>query len=86
VVEHYGRPSRTLLMGDSMGGAIVTLMAEAEQGQSPQEKKYHGVVAVGAALDDPTMPHPHRAADSPPLSRRFAFVHHRSSMRLTCNR
>jgi pimeloyl-ACP methyl ester carboxylesterase len=47
-----GTPSLVLLIGESMGGAIVTLMAENE----PQ--RYHGALAIGAALDarDPTYP------------------------------
>jgi pimeloyl-ACP methyl ester carboxylesterase len=39
-----GRPGRVILEGDSMGGAIVTLLAERGDG------RYAGAVAVGAAL------------------------------------
>jgi pimeloyl-ACP methyl ester carboxylesterase len=45
IEKTYGEPQRVLLEGDSMGGAIVTLMAE----QSSEH--YQGAVAVGAALD-----------------------------------
>lgn len=44
IVEAYGEPQRTILEGDSMGGAIVTLIAE----QPPDH--YHGAVAVDPAL------------------------------------
>lgn len=43
----YGRPSRVLLEGDSMGGLIVALMAERDR---HEPVRYHGAVAVGAAL------------------------------------
>ena len=39
-----GAPHLTLLLGESMGGAIVTLMAENEPG------RYQGAIAIGAAL------------------------------------
>jgi pimeloyl-ACP methyl ester carboxylesterase len=45
IADTYGRPRRVLLEGDSMGGAIVTRLAE--RGGSD----YHGAVAVGAALE-----------------------------------
>lgn len=44
IADTYGKPRRVLLEGDSMGGAIVTLMAERGGGD------YDGAVAVGAAL------------------------------------
>ncbi len=44
LAQKHGEPDRTYLMGDSMGGLIVTLMME----QFPA--KYAGAVAVGAAL------------------------------------
>jgi pimeloyl-ACP methyl ester carboxylesterase len=48
IAETYGKPERVLLEGDSMGGLIVTLIAE----RSPEiPPLYHGAVAVGAALD-----------------------------------
>lgn len=40
-----GTPELVLLLGESMGGLIVTLLAEQPAG------RYHGAVAVGAALD-----------------------------------
>lgn len=43
----YGRLERVLLEGDSMGGFIVTLMAERDR---HEPVRYHGAVAVGAAL------------------------------------
>lgn len=47
IEQTYGRPDRVLLEGESMGGLIVTLMAERE----PLEPAhYHGAVAIGAAL------------------------------------
>lgn len=44
VARTHGRPRRTYLMGDSMGGLIVTRIAE----RHPEN--YAGAVAVGAAL------------------------------------
>jgi len=40
----FGKPNRTLIMGSSMGGAIVTLIAET------RSENYDGVLAIGAAL------------------------------------
>lgn len=48
ITTRFGAPLRVLLEGDSMGGLIVTLMAEREP---LGVKLYHGAVAVGAALD-----------------------------------
>lgn len=45
VIDKYGVPERIYLDGGSMGGAIVTKMAETCKGQ------YDGVLAVGAALN-----------------------------------
>lgn len=45
IAERYGEPRRVLVMGDSMGGVIATLMAEKFQ------DRYDGVLAVGAALN-----------------------------------
>ncbi|HEY3377068.1 MAG TPA: DUF6351 family protein, partial [Armatimonadota bacterium] len=44
IITTYGAPERVYLEGGSMGGAIVTKMAETHQGQ------YDGVLAVGAVL------------------------------------
>ncbi len=44
IAQSYGEPQLTILEGDSMGGAIVTLMAE------QFSDHYQGAVAVGAAL------------------------------------
>lgn len=44
IAKAYGEPQLVILEGDSMGGAIVTLMAEQSAGH------YHGAVAVDAAL------------------------------------
>jgi pimeloyl-ACP methyl ester carboxylesterase len=44
IVKLHGSPARILLMGDSMGGAIGTIMAESFADD------YDGVLAVGAAL------------------------------------
>lgn len=44
IADQRGTPQRVILEGDSMGGAIVTLIAE--RSESP----YAGAVAVGAAL------------------------------------
>lgn len=48
VAATYGSPRRVLLEGESMGGLIVTLIAEREPSQPP---RYDGAVAIGAALD-----------------------------------
>jgi len=45
VIDKYGMPERIYLDGWSMGGAIVTKMAETCKGQ------YDGVLAVGSALN-----------------------------------
>lgn len=47
IAQKYGAPQRVLLEGESMGGLIVTLMAEREPHAVPQ---YHGAIAIGAAL------------------------------------
>jgi pimeloyl-ACP methyl ester carboxylesterase len=47
VASSFGRPSRVLLEGESMGGLIVTLIAEREKENPPL---YDGAVAIGAAL------------------------------------
>jgi pimeloyl-ACP methyl ester carboxylesterase len=44
LVNTFGSPERTLVMGESMGGLIVTLMAE----RDPEH--YAGAIAIGAAL------------------------------------
>lgn len=44
IVATQGAPSMVLLLGESMGGLIVTLMAENEPG------RYQGAIAIGAAL------------------------------------
>jgi hypothetical protein len=52
IVDQYGTPQRVLLEGDSMGGAIVTLMAEREvETVTITPRSYDGAVAIGAALD-----------------------------------
>jgi len=45
ISEHYGTPKQVIVKGDSMGGTIATLLSERG---SP---RYHGLIAVGAALD-----------------------------------
>lgn len=47
IAETYGPPQRVLLEGDSMGGLIVTLLAERD---TVEPRLYHGAVAIGAAL------------------------------------
>ncbi len=47
IEQTHGRPSRVILEGESMGGLIVTLMAEREPGDVPL---YDGAIAIGAAL------------------------------------
>lgn len=48
----FGKPKRVFVQGESMGGAIATLMAERAPG------RYAGFLAIGAALEieDPTHP------------------------------
>lgn len=55
ITENYGVPERVLLEGESMGGLIVTLLAE-RPGERPP--LYAGAVAIGAALQvrDPASP------------------------------
>jgi len=43
----FGAPERVILEGDSMGGLIVTLLAEREP---TEPKRYHAAVAIDAAL------------------------------------
>lgn len=45
ITELYGAPKKVIVKGDSMGGTIATLLSE--RGGSP----YHGLIAIGAALD-----------------------------------
>ncbi len=47
IAQTYGEPQRVLLEGESMGGLIVTLLAERD---TTQPHTYHGAVAIGAAL------------------------------------
>ncbi len=47
IAATYGRPLRVVLAGDSMGGLIVTHIAEREP---LQPAHYHGAIAIGAAL------------------------------------
>lgn len=47
IAQKFGRPDRVILEGESMGGLIVTLMAEREPAVPAL---YHGAVAIGAAL------------------------------------
>jgi hypothetical protein len=52
IAEKYGQPDRVLLEGESMGGLIVTLMAERNRDSTPTGKAlYTGAVAIGAALN-----------------------------------
>jgi pimeloyl-ACP methyl ester carboxylesterase len=47
IERKFGAPERVLLEGESMGGLIVTLLAERDRtGPNP----YHGALAIGAAL------------------------------------
>lgn len=45
ITEDFGQPQRTIIEGDSMGGTIATHLMERE------DPRYHGAVAIGAALD-----------------------------------
>lgn len=45
IAELYGSPLRVIVKGDSMGGTIATLLSE--RGGN----KYHGLIAIGAALE-----------------------------------
>jgi len=45
IASTYGEPQRVLLEGESMGGTIVTLIAESG------DARYSGAIAIGAALD-----------------------------------
>lgn len=45
IIDRFGRPRRTIIEGDSMGGTIATHLMERK------DSRYHGAVAVGAALD-----------------------------------
>lgn len=48
IVDKFGSPKRVLLEGESMGGLIVTLIAEREPLAPPL---YDGAIAIGAALN-----------------------------------
>lgn len=51
IAERYGEPQRVLLEGESMGGLIVTLMAEREPDRVlAGPARYAGAIAIGAAL------------------------------------
>ena len=45
IEKKFGAPDRVLLEGESMGGLVVTLMAERDRGL------YSGAIAIGAALE-----------------------------------
>ncbi len=47
IANTYGEPKRVIVEGDSMGGFIAAIIAEQPPGDFP---KYHGCVAIGAAL------------------------------------
>ena len=47
IEKKFGTPDRVLLEGESMGGLIVTLMAERDRADPPL---YAGAIAIGAAL------------------------------------
>lgn len=47
IVQKFGRPERVILEGESMGGLIVTLIAERDRTEPPL---FHGAIALGAAL------------------------------------
>ena len=47
IEKQFGPPDRVLLEGESMGGLIVTLIAERDRADVPL---YHGAIAIGAAL------------------------------------
>ena len=53
IVKTYGKPMRVLIDGSSMGGTIVTLIAET------QPEEYDGVLAIGAALSLQDPHHPY---------------------------
>lgn len=51
IAEKHGEPERVLLEGESMGGLIVTLIAEREPELNALGRpRYAGAVAIGAAL------------------------------------
>ena len=51
VAKNFGVPERVLVEGESMGGLIATLLAERDSANDERGRpKYHGAVAIGAAL------------------------------------
>ena len=51
VAKKFGAPERVLLEGESMGGLVVTLLAERDPApEDTGRPKYQGAVAIGAAL------------------------------------
>jgi pimeloyl-ACP methyl ester carboxylesterase len=52
IIDEFGEPDRVLLEGESMGGLIVTLIAERAPGPPGTARAaYQGAVAIGAALN-----------------------------------
>lgn len=45
ITAQFGKPQRTIIEGDSMGGTIATLLMERN------DSRYQGAIAIGAALD-----------------------------------
>ena len=72
IVKTYGPPRRTLVQGSSMGGAIVTLIAEAR----PED--YDGVLALGAALQVRDSQQPHQWSYAPRIP--LLFVSNQSEV------
>ena len=72
IVQTYGTPERVLVQGSSMGGAIVTLIAET----APEG--YDGLLALGAALQVRDAEQPHEWSYTPRLP--LLFVSNQSEV------
>ncbi len=72
IVQTYGAPERVLVQGSSMGGAIVTLIAETDP------EGYDGLLALGAALQVRDAEQPHEWSYTPRLP--LLFVSNQSEV------
>ena len=72
IVATDGAPSLVLLLGESMGGLIVTLMAENEPG------RYQGAIAIGAAMQSRDAEYPLAVTARPKIP--VIFVTNRSEL------
>ena len=59
IAEQFGQPRRTFVIGRSMGGAVATIIAETGG------NNYHGILAIGAALELRDKTDPYQMTNQP---------------------